>query len=144
MPLKKKTQVIKTKQNLKNKTKPNKKQTLEEERKHIQEVRQQHIKQVKTWKKRKGRTELIDILSNKNTSSLKKAVLATCYACICGGDNSDDLDCKGYTCPLYTFNPWQKVLIRQKKTKIITDEQRQEMSERMKKMQQARKEKNNV
>ena len=68
----------------------------------------------------------------KITSPLK-AIRCFCIECM-GGQVTDVKDCTTKTCPLYDFrmgkNPYN--------TRQFTEEQRQAMAERMKKMHEAR------
>ena len=86
-----------------------------------------HVVQV--GKKAQGRTELLNYLSGKKLTKAQ-AIKAYCYDCM-GFYADGRQDCEMPTCPLYPFMPFRKGGVQ--KSRSISDKQKKEMSDRLKK-----------
>ena len=116
-----------------------KEETKEKRYETFLRLRKLRLQYVKTWKSRKGKRDLIDILSNKKVTSLRRAINAMCYDCVGGGDGKEDLDCTSYSCPLYAFNHWQTLITKTKRTtKKISEEHKQKLMESLKNAREKR------
>lgn len=92
------------------------------------------LKLAKSGKESRGKKEFINFLNGEKLT-LKQAILANCYCCM-GYYFDGKVDCKVLTCPLHPAMPYRKgeKVIR----KILSEEQKQASSERLKKARAAK------
>lgn len=91
------------------------------------------ITNVKNWELRKGKAEYLRHLEGGDPLTRSEAMTAKCYDCCCGypGGEADSKDCKIETCALYPWMPYREGGVR--KSRTLTEEQRQKAGERLKK-----------
>ena len=84
---------------------------------------------VKTWPLAKGKAELLRHLKGEDLTS-KEMLLAKCYDCCCGFTDGK-VDCKIADCPIYPVMSYREGGVRKRAGRIMTEEQRQAASERL-------------
>jgi hypothetical protein len=85
---------------------------------------------VATWPKSRGKKELLNHLQGKDLSP-KQAITAHCYDCNAGYSDGKS-DCGVVDCALHPFMPYAKGV--KKRTRIMSDDQRQAAGERLRRV----------
>jgi hypothetical protein len=93
----------------------------------------------------KGRKEMLNYLNGERLT-IRQMALAKCYDCMGFYSDGRGTDCEIDTCSLYPIMPYRKVgeKYRGKSGKELTPKQKQERSDRMRKMQAGRKHGNDI
>jgi hypothetical protein len=80
---------------------------------------------------RRGKSDYLKF-KNGQPLSHKEAILAQCYMCYIEGADAGELDCITTDCPLYAFQPYNSNPNKKKRT--MSEENRKQAAERMRKM----------